>query len=262
MQGAFTMSRSRPVLRLLLAAGLCGAACRAAAQAQARVTFPGSVKEVPSAVTGAKRAAAISRTVLRTEERSAVMSFEVALRMRSFDELQARVAGGEQITPSEMAAKYYPMAADHDRLVKWLKAQGLEVTRTDGNRLAVFARGSVDAVSAAFQVTFARVTAADGGEFTSAVTEPSLPADIAAGQCSESTGFSPTSAGDRSQSRGRPQPRATITVGGYYAGADSRRLQCERADADWGRGRRSPSMSWRYPSNPSDLTSFWSQPRP
>jgi len=107
------------------------------------------------------------------------MTFEVALRMRNFDELQARVARGEFISNAEKAASYFPTAADHDAVVRWLKGQGLTVTRTDDNRLAVFGRGTVDAVARAFQVTFARV-ATDEGEFTSAVTAPSLPADIAA----------------------------------------------------------------------------------
>jgi sugar lactone lactonase YvrE len=127
---------------------------------------------------GTARVAAISRMTLRDSEGTENMTFEVALRMRSFDELQARVAAGEKIASSEMEAKYFPLAADHERVVQWLKAQGLQVTRTDGNRLAVFGRGSVNAVARAFQVTFARVASTDGGEFTSAITAPSLPADL------------------------------------------------------------------------------------
>jgi sugar lactone lactonase YvrE len=122
----------------------------------------------------------VTRTDLSVDEHAASMPFEVGLRMRNFDEMQARIARGELISPSEKAARYFPLAADHDRVVEWLKAQGLEVTRTDDNHLGVFGRGSVDAVAAAFGVTFARVTAADGGEYTSAVTAPSLPADISA----------------------------------------------------------------------------------
>jgi sugar lactone lactonase YvrE len=113
-------------------------------------------------------------------ENAAPMAFEVALRMRNFDELQARIATGEVISVAEKEDKYFPLAQDHDRLVAWLKAHGLEVTRTDDNRMAVFGRGSVDAVAKAFQVTFARVKASDGLEFTSAITAPSVPAEISA----------------------------------------------------------------------------------
>ena len=98
--------------------------------------------------------------------------------MRNFDEMQARIARGELISPQEKEARYYPLAADHDRVVQWLKGQGLEVTRTDDNRLAVFGRGPVSKVATAFQVAFARVIAADGREFTSAVSSPSLPQEI------------------------------------------------------------------------------------
>jgi sugar lactone lactonase YvrE len=105
------------------------------------------------------------------------MGFEVALRMRNFAELQQRVAAGEIIPASEMAEKYFPLAEDYDRVIQWVRAQGFEVVRTDANRLAVFARGPVDAVGSALGVTFARVTA-DGAEYTSAVTAPSLPADL------------------------------------------------------------------------------------
>jgi hypothetical protein len=250
------MSRLRPFLRLLLAAGLCGAACRAAAQAQARVTFPGSIKEVPSATTGAKPAAAITRTVLRTDEHAAIMSFEVALRMRSFDELQARIASGEQIASSEMAAKYYPMAADHDRLVQWLKAQGLQVTRTDDNRLAVFARGTVDAVSAALQVTFARVTAADGGEFTSAVTAPSLPADIAASVLGIH-GLQPHIRRHALSMQRQVQPRNnSLNVGGYLPAQIATAYNANGV-TQTGSGQTIAFYELAVPSK-TDLTTFWS----
>jgi len=106
------------------------------------------------------------------------MPFEVALRMRDFSGLQGRIARGEQISNGEMQAKYFPLAADHERVRQWLLGQGLAVTRTDDNHLAIFGRGSVDAVARAFQVAFARV-AKGGAEYTSAVSAPSLPADIA-----------------------------------------------------------------------------------
>jgi kumamolisin len=176
MRNAFNMKGICPALGLLAASALCGSPCRAETAPAPRSAFAGSIREIPAP--GTKHAAAISRSVLSAEENSAAITFEVALRMRNFDELQARIARGEQISRSEMAQKYFPLAADHDRLVQWLKSQGLEVTRTDDNRLAVFGRGPVNLVAEAFQVSFARVVAADGGEYTSAVTAPSLPAEI------------------------------------------------------------------------------------
>ena len=84
------------------------------------------------------------------------MTFEVALGMRNFSELQGRVANGEQVSPVEMQSRYFPLPADHERVRQWLIGQGLTVTRTDDNRLAIFGKGSVETISKAFQVTFAR----------------------------------------------------------------------------------------------------------
>ena len=166
-------------LILLISAALCHPSAHAATPTPDRTEFPGSIKGVKAAPTGARHEAAVSRAVLSAAENAAIMTFEVALRMRNFDEMQARIARGERISDSEKAVRYFPLSADHERLVQWLQAQGLQVTRTDDNHLAVFGRGSVDAVARAFGVTFARVTVEGDGEYTSAVTAPSLPTDIA-----------------------------------------------------------------------------------
>lgn len=142
-----------------------------------RTVFSHSIREVPG-IAATSASTHVTRVALKDEEASALITFEVALRMRNFDELQARIAQGEQISRAEMEARYFPLAADHDGVVQWLKAQGLQVTRTDDNRLAVFARGPVSTVAQALQASFARVAASDGREFTSAVTAPSLPVTL------------------------------------------------------------------------------------
>ena len=76
----------------------------------------------------------------------------------------------------------------------WLNSEGIAVVRTDANRLAVFGRASVAQAQRSFQVTFARVHAA-GLEYTSAITPPSLPADVA-GAVVGSTASSRTSGCD------------------------------------------------------------------
>ncbi|MGD1030252.1 MAG: protease pro-enzyme activation domain-containing protein [Opitutaceae bacterium] len=145
------------------------------------MSFPSSIKAVPDLRAGEQpgRRAVIVRRALRSDELSAAVDFEVALRMRNFPELQARIARGEVIPSSEMAARYWPAAADHDRVLAWFNGQGLTIVRTDPNRLAVFGRASVAQLQQSFQTAFARV-AYRGAEFTSAVTAPSLPSDVAA----------------------------------------------------------------------------------
>lgn len=163
-----------------LTAPLASGASNLAASAE-RAPFARSIAAVAASATdGSGRAnrAYISRTRLRADETAAVMPFEVALTMRNFDELEARLAHSEIIPREEMAARYLPLAADHDRVVRWLQNEGLEITRTDANHLAVFARASVAEVARVLQTTFARV-AADGDEFTSAISAPSIPAPLA-----------------------------------------------------------------------------------
>src|ERR1700722_10965327 len=97
MPPAPNMTGIRAHLCMMLAAALCGATGLAAAPVVDRVAFPGSIKDVPAVAAGAKRVAMVSRSTLLASEGAQTMTFEVALRMRSFDELQARIARGEQI---------------------------------------------------------------------------------------------------------------------------------------------------------------------
>jgi kumamolisin len=112
------------------------------------------------------------------DELAAPMRFSVSLLMRDFAGLQARIAAGEHIPQAEMEARYLPLRSDYDRLAAWLAAQGFEATLPDRQHTTVFVKGSVSAVSRAFGVQFARVAVSDG-EYTSAVTEPAVPADLA-----------------------------------------------------------------------------------
>ena len=133
-----------------------------------RVTFAGSIKEVAPAAVNAPAAAhraAIVRNTLSPGETAAIREVEVALRMRNFPDLQSRIARGEVIPRAEMEEKYFPAAGDYKKVTDWLKSQGLAVTRTDDNHLAVFASGTVDLVGRVFKVSFARV-AVDGVEYS------------------------------------------------------------------------------------------------
>ncbi len=171
------------ILALLAALAVAGRGSAASPQANAamRTPFAQSIRALPTTPTdaaGRPNRAYVTRTALQPDETAAAMPVEVALSMRHFDELEARLAHSEIISPEEMAARYLPLAADHARVVNWLAAEGLAITRTDANHLAVFARGSVAEVARIFQTTFARV-AADGAEFTSAISAPSVPAPLA-----------------------------------------------------------------------------------
>jgi len=251
----------RPQLLLVLVAALCSPVGRAAtAVAPGRTAFPDSVREI-TADPAAARQPVISRTVLSPGETAAAMPFEVALRMRGFDEMQARIARGELISASEKEAKYFPLSADHDRVVQWLKSQGLQVTRTDPNRLGIFGRGSVEAVGKAFQVSFARVVGVDGREYTSAVTAPSVSADIAPVVLGihglqphiQRHPLSMLHAGNTNA----PSPQLQVNLIGYIP---SQIAQAYNANglSETGAGQTIAVYGLAYPQD-TDLTMFWTQ---
>ncbi|MFI5336137.1 MAG: protease pro-enzyme activation domain-containing protein [Opitutales bacterium] len=198
---------------------------------------------------------AVTRLMMTAGETSAQITVEVALRMRNFAELQGRLARGELIPGAEMAANYYPTQGDHDRVVLWIQSQGLTVTRTDDNHLAVFATGSVTQLAQAFQVQFARV-ASNGSEFTSAITAPSLPSDLA-GVVLGVHGLQP-----------HLRPRRLVTESGVFgvnavsSGAFTPGQIATAYDAAGlnltGSGQTIAIYALAFPSA-SDLTSFWQQ---
>jgi kumamolisin len=144
-----------------------------------RVTFRGSVSEVATKQAFAfTTSALLVRNQLTTAEAEATMEFSVALKLRDFDDLQQRIAKGEIISLDEMAAKYYPTAADSKRVADWLTAQGFAVKPPGKYNLSIFASGSVTQNERVFGTKFGRVQSG-GSEYSSALIAPSLSAAIA-----------------------------------------------------------------------------------
>jgi kumamolisin len=164
------------IIALFLAASLSSAR----ATAPASVVLPGSTAPVdasPPTGTATPHRAYVSRQTLTSAENAAPLDFEVALKMRNFSELQARVSRGEHISPAEMAAKYEPTAADYQSVLDWAKSEGFTVIRQDPHHMALFVRGKISRIAQALKVNFSRVTF-EGKEYSSAVTAPSVPVTI------------------------------------------------------------------------------------
>ena len=142
----------------------------------ARIRLEDSIKGVPIGAPASQPHRV--REELTASELAESLNIVVSLRMREFDRLEARIHSGQTVPKPEMEANYLPTQADCDRVASWLQSQGLTLTLVDSNHTNVFARGTIARISAALGVTFARVLAGDG-EFTSVVTAPSLPEDIA-----------------------------------------------------------------------------------
>ena len=177
------MSLKKPFLPTrLAAAAVLSVALMSLAFAATPASFilQNSVKRVPAwTQSGAPEShhPYVTRSTLTADEVAAPIDFEVALKMRNFAELEARVARGEQISLQEMQAKYDPLASDEKAAVDWLTSQGLTITRRDANHLVVFARGTVSQVQKAMQLSFGKVSY-EGKSYTSAVTMPTIPSNL------------------------------------------------------------------------------------
>ena len=171
---------SSPVRRffvalILVLTGIClllGNARSVRAASEERHSFANSIKQMPAA---GKSAA----TVTAAADASQTLDFQVALKMRDFPKLLARLATGERISQKEMAARYYPLDKDAKAVADWAASQGLTVLGTEPNNLGVQVRGTVAQAQVALRTSFARVNF-EGAEYTAAQGTPSLPASVAA----------------------------------------------------------------------------------
>ncbi|MFI5357906.1 MAG: protease pro-enzyme activation domain-containing protein, partial [Opitutales bacterium] len=152
-------------------------------RAYATTTYNHSIVAVSPAatakqvVTPKRTFGTVVRTALTAQELGAGMELSFGLKLHNRAELEARVARGEILTPAQLEA-YLPTPAEFAKVRTWLEAQGFSVSLEARTRHAVFVRGSVSRVKSKLSVTMARVATRDG-EFTSAVTAPQLPDDIA-----------------------------------------------------------------------------------
>lgn len=172
------MLQLRPLLRALivLASILLLSGNVAAAVAGSRVKLTNSIIEVTAS--GAPSKPRLIRNVLTTSELEQPIDFVVGLRLRDFADLEALVHSGKTVARSELKTRFLPLDADTVRTARWLSQEGFTVTFKDPFRTVLSVRGTVAQVAASFNVSFGRVGTADG-EFTSALTAPSVPADLA-----------------------------------------------------------------------------------
>jgi kumamolisin len=194
------------------------------------------------------------RSELSDQETAATIDFEVALKMRNLDELRGRIARGETIQASEMAGKYFPLSSDYEATAAWIESLGLTITGRYGNHLSMFVRGSVGQVRDALNIRFARVVYR-GGEFTSAVSAPGVPQELAAAIL----GFN----GLQPHLRMRPHHfklRPADSISGfppYTPGNIQKAYHATGLSVD-GTGQIIGIIGYGYPAA-SDLTEFWQE---
>ncbi|HZZ58852.1 MAG TPA: protease pro-enzyme activation domain-containing protein [Opitutaceae bacterium] len=143
----------------------------------ARTSFPDSVRDVVADSSSGR--VRLVRAVVNPSEASVPIDFVISLRLRNYAGLQAILAGGGTVSRSDMEANFLPPASEYDALCAWLAAEGFQVTLPDSRHSRVYARGTAAQIAAALQVTFGRVATSDG-EFTAALSAPSLPSALSA----------------------------------------------------------------------------------
>lgn len=164
-----------PILAVIATLTFASAPPPQEADSGGRVLLEDSIKEVPAGApaTGPNRV----REALTAPESAESLNLVVSLRMRNFEEFQALVQAGQTVPRAEMEARYLPLKSDYDQVSAWLAAQGLTPTLVDSNHTNLFVRGSVNQIAGALGVSFARVATTEG-EFTSAISAPSVPQEF------------------------------------------------------------------------------------
>jgi kumamolisin len=190
----------------------------------------------------------IVRQTLTASEQNAILQFSVSLKMPNFDELEARIADGEQIAPDEMAARYLPSALDYATVEAWLKAQGLTVATEDPNHRDISVSGTIAQIQRSLGVNFARVATADG-QFTSAISAPSLPIEFS-GAVLTVTGLQPHMLMHHFGTIVRP-----FFSGNFFFPADI--LAAYNAPSTFDGTGQTIAIIMDAPVLPSDLTTFY-----
>jgi kumamolisin len=245
-------TRSSTAAACLLIAGLAVLNPRtSAASAADALTLNGSVR-LPDLGGQTMGRARIVRA-LTPDELAAAMPFSVALRMRDFAGLQARIAAGEQIPFAEMEARYLPLRSDYDRVSAWLSGQGFTQTLPDRVHMNVFVKGPVAGIARAFGVQFARVAVADG-EYSSAISAPSVPAELAPVVLCVA-GLQPEFRARRVSADALPVPR-DLVGGDVYVTPDNVASAYNIPATATGAGQIIAIVG-EAPVETSDLTTFW-----
>lgn len=93
------------------------------------------------------------------------------------EELEARIARGETVSPEELADRYGAAASRRARVRTWVQSEGLTYDGESSDRSGIYVRGTVSDVARCLGVTFVRVIR-DGESYLAARDAPSVPSDL------------------------------------------------------------------------------------
>lgn len=206
-----------------------------------------------------------SVTTLGAADPTAIVSFQVALRLRNKSDLDERLARGERLTAAELAARHLPEPGAYQAVRNWLTGQGLTIDRDTADRLMIEAHGTAAQVGRALGVQFAHV-AVGGESFVATQQAPSVPAAIAPYVESvnglqpyqrmhplDFTAPAPSAAA--ATAAASPSP-AIVISGNYFPAGILRAYKAAPYLTQNGQGTRTAILIDTFP-NQSDLTAFY-----
>jgi kumamolisin len=113
------------------------------------------------------------------------LSITIALKLRNKDILKKKIGlahskrtFGRVVSDQDLKNSYLPDINSHNKIIDFLKSNGLQTTKTYSSHMAIQVQGSAQSIEKAFNVKLSYYTY-NGEEFFANSMEPQLPADIA-----------------------------------------------------------------------------------
>jgi kumamolisin len=138
--------------------------------------FNDSIVQVPPSQ-GPHGPEAAAAAPLNESARNKTLQLHFGLASQNIEELKARVAKGEIVSPDELSRRYSGNAENAKKLTAWLSQQGFTSIETTPDNTSVYAKGTVAQIEKSLDVTMKSVTV-NRETMPAATTAPALPIDI------------------------------------------------------------------------------------
>lgn len=125
-------------------------------------------------------------------------------------ELEAKVAAGAVVSPSDLHNTYGVESDSVSKLEDWLKSEGFEIERVSDDGTSVYASAPLSTIESALKVDIVNVTK-EGVTYAAAKDAPSLPEDVAGDHVRAIVGLQPFR---RARKHLRRAPLATVDAEG------------------------------------------------
>jgi kumamolisin len=211
---------------------------------------------------------------LNESARNKTLQLHFGLASQNIEDLKARVAKGEIVSPDELSRRYSGNAENAKKLTAWLSQQGFTSIETTPDNTSVYAQGTVAQIEKSLGVTMKSVTV-NRETMPAATTAPALPSDIGDAVIAID-GLQPwikarkyilprdnNAAGAAARSTAVPRPQMATNFTGYRVkdilkAYNADRLEVAGQGQVTGKGQTIAILIDTFPWD-SDLESFWQE---